>query len=59
MASTGFLIAGCEQIKPTPNQPFRVKTIQLIELAEGRMWQVELDRFGDTLWMSLPWHDWA
>ncbi len=59
MASTGFLIAGCEQIKPTQNQPFRVKSVQLVELVEGSTWQVEIESMSGTLWMPLPWHDWA
>lgn len=59
MASTGFLLAGCQQIKPTPQQAFRVVSIRFIELVEGGMWQVELDVDEGKLWMPLPWHDWA
>ena len=59
MASTGFMIAGCTPLQPSDAHKFRVNTIERVDLPEGEMWQIQLIGPEGSLWMALPWHDWA
>ncbi len=58
MADFGFFHPQCHQLLNAGVRDYKVINRTLVELSEGPMWLLDVEKDGQTYYLPIPWHDW-
>ena len=57
-SANGFMHPDCTDWPDIEPNQYRVMSRELIELAEGDVWLLEVHYKRAVFWVPFPWHDW-
>jgi len=58
MGDFGFTHPQCRQLTYIGPREYKVQERTKVELSEGPMWLLQVQREESTQWVPIPWHDW-
>lgn len=58
MADFGFFHPQCTQLTAIGAREYQVENRTKVQLNEGPMWLLQVQKQQSIFWVPIPWHDW-